>query len=179
MDTWTVEEDTAVVPAVEEQQVQESDAPKQKSVNASELSIPQLKQLGQRVHAESQQLNAAVGSLKTAGTNYVGSKMAVSDWKAAKEMNDLDIMVPYTNLLFVRGKIDVEAPMLVELGAGVLMEKTDDQAIEFFEKRLNMVSGSLNKVGSQLQQKQFAKMAIGKEIETKMKNMQLYNKIYS
>jgi len=42
-----------------------------------------------------------------------------------------------------------------------------------------MVSGSLNKVGSQLQQKQFAKMAIGKEIETKMKNMQLYNKIYS
>jgi len=56
--------------------------------------------------------------------------MAVSDWKAAKEMNDLDIMVPYTNLLFVRGKIDVEAPMLVELGAGVLMEKTDDR--EYF-----------------------------------------------
>ena len=53
--------------------------------------------------------------------------MAVSDWKAAKEKNDLDIFVPYTNLLFVRGKIDVEAPMLVELGAGVLMEKTDDR----------------------------------------------------
>ena len=53
------------------------------------------------------------------------------------------------------------------------------ETIEFFEKRLNMVSGSLNKVGSQLQQKQMAKMAIGKEIESKMKNMQLYNKIYS
>jgi hypothetical protein len=53
------------------------------------------------------------------------------------------------------------------------------ETIEFFEKRLNMVSGSLNKVGNQLQQKQMAKMAIGKEIESKMKNMQLYNKIYS
>ena len=53
--------------------------------------------------------------------------MAVSDWKAAKERNDLDIFVPYTNLLFVRGKIDVEAPMLVELGAGVLMEKNDER----------------------------------------------------
>ena len=53
--------------------------------------------------------------------------MAVSDWKSAKEMNDLDIFVPYTNLLFVRGKIDVDAPMLVELGAGVLMEKNDDR----------------------------------------------------
>lgn len=179
MDTWEVEE--AAAPAVEEQQVEKA-APQEsgpKSVNASELSIPQLKQLGQRVHAESQQLNAAVGSLKNAGTNYVGSKMAVSDWKTAKEKNDLDIFVPYTNLLFVHGKIDVEAPMLVELGAGVLMEKNDDETIEFFEKRLNMVSGSLNKVGSQLQQKQMAKMAIGKEIESKMKNMQLYNKIYS
>ena len=56
--------------------------------------------------------------------------MAVADWKAAKEMNDLDIIVPYTNLLFVRGKIDTEAPMLVELGAGVLMEKTDDRKSE-------------------------------------------------
>ena len=42
-----------------------------------------------------------------------------------------------------------------------------------------MVSGSLNKVGGELQQKSMANRAIGQEINDKMKEMNLYNKIYT
>ena len=50
--------------------------------------------------------------------------------------------------------------------------------MEFFDRRLNMVSGSMNKVGGELQQKSMAGQAIGKEIADKVKQLNLYNKIY-
>lgn len=50
--------------------------------------------------------------------------------------------------------------------------------MEFFDRRLNMVTGSMNKVGSELQQKSMANQAIGKEITDKVKQLSLYNKIY-
>ena len=39
------------------------------------------------------------------------------------DMGDTEIMVPMTNTLLVRGKM-VDSPLLVELGGGVLMEKS-------------------------------------------------------
>ena len=50
--------------------------------------------------------------------------------------------------------------------------------MEFFDRRLNMVSGSMNKVGGELQQKSMAGQAIGEEIADKVKQLNLYNKIY-
>jgi len=38
-------------------------------------------------------------------------------------MGDTEIMVPMTNTLLVRGKM-VDSPLLVELGGGVLIEKS-------------------------------------------------------
>lgn len=55
---------------------------------------------------------------------------------------------------------------------------TYSEAMEFFDRRLNMVTGSMNKVGSELQQKSMANQAIGKEITDKVKQLSLYNKIY-
>jgi len=43
---------------------------------------------------------------------------------------------------------------------------------------MQMVTTSLNKCGSEMQQKAMAGQAIEKEITDKMKNMEIYNKIY-
>lgn len=149
-----------------------------KVVNVKDLDVNQLKQIGKRVQQECQQLSGAINGLKRAGTNFFAAKTAVSDWKAAKKLGDLDIMLPFTDSLYLKAKIDVDAPLLIEIGSGTIMEKTEDQAMEFFDRRLNMVTGSMNKVGSELQQKSMANQAIGKEITDKVKQLSLYNKIY-
>jgi len=35
--------------------------------------------------------------------------------------------MPMTDTLYVRAKIDVHQPLLVEIGSGTIMEKTDDR----------------------------------------------------
>jgi len=169
---WT---EVEVVPKGVQHDIKKDD---QKVVNVKDLDVNQLKQIGKRVQQECQQLSGAITGLKKAGTNFFAAKTAVSDWKAAKKLGDLDVIMPMTDTLYLRAKIDVEAPLLIELGAGTMMEKTEQQAMEFFDRRLNMVSGSMNKVGGELQQKSMAGQAIGKEIADKVKQLNLYNKIY-
>ena len=41
------------------------------------------------------------------------------------EKGETEIMVPMTNTLLIRGKM-VDAPMMVELGGGILMEKSTE-----------------------------------------------------
>ena len=41
------------------------------------------------------------------------------------EKGETEIMVPMTNTLLIRGKM-VDAPMMVELGGGILMEKNTE-----------------------------------------------------
>ena len=114
------------------------------------------------------------------------------------EKGETEIMVPMTNTLLIRGKM-VDAPMMVELGGGILMEKNTEgktslklcifywvrillqpfsDTIKFLDRRMQMVTTSLNKCGSEMQQKAMAGQAIEKEITDKMKNMEIYNKIY-
>ena len=46
---------------------------------------------------------------------------------AAKKLGDLDVIMPMTDTLYLRAKIDVEAPLIIELGAGTMMEKTEQR----------------------------------------------------
>ena len=55
---------------------------------------------------------------------------------------------------------------------------TFSDTIKFLDRRMQMVTTSLNKCGSEMQQKAMAGQAIEKEITDKMKNMEIYNKIY-
>merc|ERR1711935_462573 len=110
-------------------------------------------------------------------TNFFGARQAVQSWKENMEMGDDKIFVPMTNSLLVPGKM-AEGAMLVELGGGIMMEKSIEDTIKFMDRRMQMVTSSMNKCGSELQQKAMAGQAIEKEMESKMKEMNLYNKIY-
>ena len=79
-----------------------------------------------------------MSGLKAAGTNFFGARQAVQSWKGKflassyldfytdlenMEMGDDKIFVPMTNSLLVPGKM-AEGAMLVELGGGIMMEKS-------------------------------------------------------
>merc|ERR1712193_8283 len=148
-----------------------------KSVHISELSIQQLQNIGRQTQQEFNQLRQSMSGLKAAGTNFFGARQAVQSWKENLEMGDDKIFVPMTNSLLVPGKM-AEGNMLVELGGGIMMEKSIGDTIKFLDRRMQMVTTSMNKCGSELQQKAMAGQAIEKEMESKMKEMNLYNKIY-
>jgi len=183
---WTQTEKAKENKAVASQQVAQpaassSSAPSKKgdkkSVHISELSIQQLQNIGRQTQQEFQMLRQSMSGLKAAGTNFFGARAAVQSWKENMEMGDDKIFVPMTNSLLVPGKM-AEGNMLVELGGGIMMEKSVEDTIKFLDRRMQMVTTSMNKCGSELQQKAMAGQAIEKEMETKMKEMNLYNKIY-
>lgn len=149
----------------------------QKKVHISDLSIQQLQNVGKQNKQEFNMLRQSLNGLKSAGANFYGARSAVESWKQNLDMGDTEIMVPMTNTLLVRGKM-VDSPLLVELGGGVLMEKSVEDSLKFLERRMQMVTSSLNKCGSEMQQKAMANAAIEKEMTQKMKEMNVYNKIY-
>jgi prefoldin alpha subunit len=161
-------------PAKQQQQQQQ---PQQKQVNIKDLSVQQLQNVGKQNKQEFNMLRQSLNGLKAAGTNFYGARAAVEGWKTNLEKGETEIMVPMTNTLLIRGKM-VDAPMMVELGGGILMEKNTEDTIKFLDRRMQMVTTSLNKCGSEMQQKAMAGQAIEKEITDKMKNMEIYNKIY-
>merc|ERR1712131_128072 len=161
-------------PARQQQQQQQ---PQQKQINIKDLSVQQLRNVGKQNKQEFNMLKQSLNGLKAAGTNFYGARAAVEGWKTNMEKGETEIMVPMTNTLLIRGKM-VDAPMMVELGGGILMEKNTEDTIKFLDRRMQMVTTSLNKCGSEMQQKAMAGQAIEKEITDKMKNMEIYNKIY-
>merc|ERR1711935_367858 len=102
-----------------------------KSVHISELSVQQLQNIGRQTQQEFNQLRQSMSGLKAAGTNFFGARQAVQSWKENMEMGDDKIFVPMTNSLLVPGKM-AEGAMLVELGGGIMMEKSIEGNFTFY-----------------------------------------------
>merc|ERR1711935_950840 len=103
-------------------------------------------EIGRQTQQELNQLRQSMSGLKAAGTNFFGARQAVQSWKENMEMGDDKIFVPMTNSLLVPGKM-AEGAMLVELGGGIMMEKSIEDTIKFMDRRMQMVTSSMNKCG--------------------------------
>ena len=77
---------------------------------------------------------------------------AIQSIKALKEQPDASTLVPMGMGSFVKAKISSNEKLILNLGAGVAIEKDNDSAINFLESRLKEMEVVLKDTSAQKQQ---------------------------
>ena len=77
---------------------------------------------------------------------------AMQSLKAIDDKVDVDSLVPLGLGTFVRGKLIPNEKLIVNVGAGVAVEKDKDSAINFLESRLKEMEVALQETTGQKQQ---------------------------
>ena len=87
---------------------------------------------------------------------------AIQSIKAIKEQPESSTLVPMGMGSFVKAKISSNEKMVLNLGAGVAIEKDKDSAINFLEARLKEMEVALKDTSAQKQQV-MANLEMGKQ----------------
>ncbi|XP_010211370.1 PREDICTED: prefoldin subunit 5, partial [Tinamus guttatus] len=105
-------------------------------------------------------LSSSIAQLKVVQTKYVEAKDCLAVLHKSNEGKDL--LVPLTSSMYVPGKLlDVER-VLLDVGTGYYVEKTADDARDFFKRKIDFLTKQMEKIQPALQEKHAMKQAVGK-----------------
>merc|ERR1711931_569981 len=135
-------------------------------VDIRQLNPQQLTEVSQRIDQELQVLQGCHNELMSVRKKFITSREAVNDMKGN---NGQPLMVPLTGSLYVRGKLSDNEKYIVDIGTNYYVEKNQQEAVEFFDRKLKYVEENMDKVAPQVQQKQNSKMMVERELVEKMK----------
>lgn len=121
------------------------------TINAAELSIPQLQQHKQVLEQELAYLTDTVAKLKAAQQAYDMSGKVLGELTPDQEGKD--ILVPLTNSVFVRGKVADCKSVLVDIGTGYYVERPVAGAKNHCEERSKVLNGNVGQFAKLLGEK--------------------------
>jgi len=135
-------------------------------VDIRQLNPQQLTEVSQRMDQELAVLQGCHNELMSVRKKFITAREAVNDMKGN---NGQPLMVPLTGSLYVRGKLSDNEKYIVDIGTNYYVEKNQQEAVEFFDRKLKYVEENMDKVAPQVQQKQNSKMMVERELVEKMK----------
>ncbi|CBY36364.1 unnamed protein product [Oikopleura dioica] len=149
----------------------------QQVIDPAELDIPQLEQFKGGLQAELQSIQGAIEEMSKANESLMMAQLSCDQVKDTILEKDLEVMVPMTDLLFVRGKIIPDANVMVDLGADCMIEMSPEKATEHFARRGESLKTHLGNVGETMSVKEIQFIRISKELEERMAQLKLQNKM--
>lgn len=135
-------------------------------LDISTLSLDQLNNLKQSHENELNQLSARHGDLKQAEGRFRQSSDALSAIK--KEDEGKKMLVPLTQSLYVPGVLIDTDKLLVELGTGYYLEKSQKGAAEMIDRKIALVSTNAQSINDAVVIKQRNHEAISMMMQHKM-----------
>mmetsp|Transcript_21665 Transcript_21665/g.37022 ORF Transcript_21665/g.37022 Transcript_21665/m.37022 type:complete len:160 (+) Transcript_21665:27-506(+) len=121
------------------------------SIDVTTLGLPQLEQIRDNLGEDIEQIQEGLNALKQATYGYIQSKEAAKSITPANEGKE--ILIPMTSSLFVPGKLGNTQKVLLDIGAGYLVEQTPEKAQEYFDRRADAVKDQMEKLNASLEQK--------------------------
>ncbi|KAJ3329975.1 subunit of tubulin prefoldin [Blyttiomyces sp. JEL0837] len=112
-------------------------------INLSDLPLPQLKAVREQMEEELQHLTGSYAHLKQAQVKFNDSTESL---QAICGKADGEIMIPLTNSLYVPGKLADVDHVIVDVGTGYMMEKTIDEAKEFYKGKVTYLREKLEQL---------------------------------
>jgi len=137
-------------------------------INLMMLSPPQLQQLKQQVEQELQFYQEAIMSLKEIQVKMTDSANCLKQLDPSKT----DLLVPVTGSMFVRGEIEDQNNVLLDIGTGYYVEKSIEDALDYFKRKVEFLSTQIEKVQSVGREKTTVRSAIMDVLEAKVQAMQ-------
>ncbi|XP_012587703.1 PREDICTED: prefoldin subunit 5 isoform X1 [Condylura cristata] len=121
------------------------------SVNITELNLPQLEMLKNQLDQEVEFLSTSIAQLKVVQTKYVEAKDCLNVLNKSNEGKEL--LVPLTSSMYVPGKLHDVEHVLIDVGTGYYVEKTAEDAKEFFKRKIDFLTKQMEKIQPALQEK--------------------------
>nr|XP_035109644.1 prefoldin subunit 5-like [Callithrix jacchus] len=146
------------------------------SINITELNLPQLEMLKNQLDQEVEFLSTSIAQLKVVQTKYVEAKDCLNVLNKSNEGKEL--LVPLTSSMYVPGKlhdvehvlIDVEH-VLIDVGTGYYVEKTAEDAKDFFKRKIDFLTKQMEKIQPALQEKHAMKQAVMEMMSQKIQQL--------
>lgn len=139
---------------------------KPQEIELTSLPPHQLKMLHDQLDQEVELLTSSMQSLKGAQTQFVTSKDSLKS--ICPENVGTDILVPLTSSLYVPGQLADGNKVLVDIGTNYYVEKSVEEADEFFKRKIDFLKQQMDKMQPAVQQKYQTKQIILEVLQSKL-----------
>ncbi|KAG9070798.1 subunit of tubulin prefoldin [Linnemannia hyalina] len=124
----------------------------QQKIELQDLDLQQLVEVKKQLEEELSHLTSSFGQLKQAQNRFADCIESCKSVDASNE--DKTILVPLTSSLYVPGKLANVEKVIVDIGTGYYVEKTTEDAIKFYNGKVDFVKENLDKIQATVAQKQ-------------------------
>jgi len=138
-------------------------------INLMALAPHQLAQLKQQVEQELNFYQDAIIQLKEVQLKMQESNNCLKILDPEKK----EMLVPVTGSMFVKGELEEADKVWIDVGTGYYVEKTIEEAQDYFKRKVEFLTGQIEKVQSVGREKSGVRQAITEVLETKMMQMQM------
>lgn len=121
------------------------------TVDLKKLPLPALQQLNQQLEGELQHLQESITNFKSAQNRFSESLNVVS--KPSQTDEGKEVLVPLTGSVYVPGKLTNPQKVLIDVGTGYYLEKSQGDAKDFFERKVKMMTSNMTKIQAVAQEK--------------------------
>lgn len=118
-------------------------------LNLSNYSLQELANLKKTHEDDLQSFGNSLNSFKYLHRKLDDDKIIVNNLSKRKE-DDLEILIPMSNSLYLPGKITDNNKYIVDIGTGYMAERNGQQTIEALEHTLKIVKDNTDKVLSEM-----------------------------
>jgi prefoldin alpha subunit len=142
-------------------------------VELSQLGIQELNQIGRTVSQEVEVLTTSAAQLRVVQRKFLTSREAVdqlhgSGQKATAASGEVELHIPLTSSLYVRGKLESPDRVLVDVGTGYYIDMKQERAVEYLQRRADYVAKEAEKVEAVLRNKQMLKAHVSELLNEKI-----------
>lgn len=138
----------------------------EQTINIASLPVHELKKILDQMQQEFEILSNSVQSLKSLQGQYVESKTCVDVLKSAEKGKE--VLVPLSSSLYVPGNLNDNENVLVDIGTGYFVEKSVQDADEFFNRKIDYLKEKIESLQGVLQQKFQAKQIVTETLQAKI-----------
>ncbi|XP_018411714.1 PREDICTED: prefoldin subunit 5 [Nanorana parkeri] len=139
------------------------------TVNITELSLPQLEGLKSQLDQEIEFLSSSIAQLKVVQTKFVEAKESLNVLNKSNEGKQM--LVPLTSSMYVPGTLSNVSNVLVDVGTGYYVEKTAEDAKDFFKRKIDFLTKQIEKIQPALQEKHGMKQAVIEMMSIKIQQL--------
>ncbi|XP_075581048.1 LOW QUALITY PROTEIN: prefoldin subunit 5 [Pelecanus crispus] len=140
------------------------------AVSMGELPLPQLELLKGQLEQEVEFLSSSITQLKVVQTKYVEAKDCLNVLTKSNEGEE-GLLVPLTSSMYVPGKLSDVERVLIDVGTGYYVEKTADDARDFFKRKIDFLTKQMEKIQPALQEKHAMKQAVVEMMSQKIQQL--------
>ncbi|XP_011856993.1 PREDICTED: prefoldin subunit 5 isoform X2 [Mandrillus leucophaeus] len=141
------------------------------SINITELNLPQLEMLKNQLDQEVEFLSTSIAQLKVVQTKYVEAKDCLNVLNKSNEDGILLCRPDWSAVMYVPGKLHDVEHVLIDVGTGYYVEKTAEDAKDFFKRKIDFLTKQMEKIQPALQEKHAMKQAVMEMMSQKIQQL--------